>query len=191
MSGSNFTYYAGNTISIDGSNTISCDLLPVTLSPGFGINVTGSNNTFAIQNTKPAPSYQCIGSDGTQSTYGPDTVTNLIFQNFTNTFASNTLTLTPEAAEPYVAGDGIQVSGLSISNTKPMCDVAYFDGATETVIPGEQITALKFPQEQMTYIWQPSSGVLQMYLPTPSSGGSDVDVRVNGYTYPAGSFNLI
>ena len=30
-----------------------------------------------------------------------------------------------------------------------------------------------------------------MYLPTPSSGTSSPDVRVNGYTYPAGSFNLL
>ena len=72
-----------------------------------------------------------------------------------------------------------------------MCDVAYFDGSTAYVIPGDQITALKFPQEQMTYNWQPSSGVLQLYLPTPSSGTSSPDVRVNGFTYPAGSFNLL
>ncbi|MDA8584190.1 polymer-forming cytoskeletal protein [bacterium] len=72
-----------------------------------------------------------------------------------------------------------------------MCDVAYFTGSTETVIPGSQITAFKFPQEQMTYNWQPSRGVLHMSLPTPSSGGSDVAVTVGANTYPAGSFDQI
>ena len=74
-----------------------------------------------------------------------------------------------------------------------MCDIAYFDGNSEYVIPGSDITALKSPppHEQMTYNWQPGSGVLQMYLPTPSSAGSDVAVRVNGNTYPDGSFDLI
>ena len=95
LSGSNFTYYAGTNISIDGSNTISCDLSP------------------------------------------PD---------------------------PYVAGDGIQVSGQTISNTKPMCDVAFFTGSTETVIPGDQITALKFPI-QMTYDCFPSSGYYRCTCP--------------------------
>lgn len=143
-----------------------------------------------LQNSKPAPAYQCIGSDGTQATFQPDTVTNLVFQNCTSSFLSNTLTLTQEPQDPYVAGDGISVSGQIVTNTKPMCDVAYFDGSTEYVISGDQITALKLPQELATYSWQPSSGVLQMFLPS-STGTSSPNVRVNDFTYPAGSFNLL
>ena len=71
-----------------------------------------------------------------------------------------------------------------------MCDVAYSTGSTETVVPGNQIDAVHFPQEQMTYNWQPGSGALQMYVPTPSPDTTSPDLRVNGYTYPAGSFNL-
>lgn len=43
----------------------------------------------------------------------------------------------------------------------------------------------------MTYNWKPSSGVSQMYLPTPSSGGSDVVAKVGANTCPAGSVNQI
>ena len=39
----------------------------------------------------------------------------------------------------------------------------------------------------MTHNWFPSSGVLQMHLPE----SADVDIRVNGNTYSAGTFNLI
>ena len=49
----------------------------------------------------------------------------------------------------------------------------------EHVIPRDQVTALLFPI-QMTYDWFPSSGVLQMHLPSATGGGSAVDVRVNG-----------
>ena len=72
----------------------------VDLSPSYGINITGSRGTFSIANSKAAPAYQCIGSDGSQATNQPDTVTNLVFQNFTNILLSNTLTLTPEPRGP-------------------------------------------------------------------------------------------
>ena len=111
-------------------------------SPGFGLNVTGSGSAFLIQSTNPAPAYGVTPKGGTESINQPDVVTNLKFNGFTRTFASNALTLTPEPADPSVAGNGIQVSGLSISNTLPMCDVAYSIGSTETVIPGNQITAI-------------------------------------------------
>ena len=91
----------------------------VFITPGSGIDVSGSGSTNAIANTKPAPAYQCIASDATQATYQPDAVSTLVFQNFTKSFLSNTLTLTPEPADPYVGGDGIQVSGQTISNAKP------------------------------------------------------------------------
>ena len=66
-----------------------------------------------------------------------------------------------------------------------MCNIVYFDGITNQTIPANQITAIKFPL-QMTYDWFPSSGVLQMHLPDPSS---NVDIRVNGHTYSANSFD--
>ncbi|MDA8583350.1 hypothetical protein N9L68_03930 [bacterium] len=208
ISGSNFTYDAGANISIGGSNTISCDLSPLTVSvdstsyapssptftwsqtgmdgsaltiqaptggeqvsvsPGFGINVTGSGNTFSIQNTKPAPAY-IVANTGGDNTDQQDVVTQLTFNGFNHAFGSNILTISPEPRDPALAGDGTRVSGQTVTTTRPMCDVAYFIGSTETVIPGNQIAALKFPQDQITYNWQPSSWVLQMYLPTPSSG---------------------
>ena len=68
-----------------------------------------------------------------------------------------------------------------------MCDIVYFAGLTEQTIPGDQVTALKFPL-QMTYDWFPTTGILQMHMADPSS---DFDVRANGFTYQAGSFNLL
>ena len=64
--------------------------------------------------------------------------------------------------------------------------MAVDDGNAETIIPGEQITALKMPFE-FSYNWFPSSGVLALAMLDPAA---DFDVRVNGNTYAAGSVNL-
>ena len=69
----------GFTTSTDGTE-ITVEAPTVNITPGFAIGVSGGNNSFAISNTKPAPAYQCIGSDGSSLTYQPDQETNL-FKN--------------------------------------------------------------------------------------------------------------
>ena len=88
-----------------------------------------------------------------------------------------------------------------------MCNVTVYDGITETVIPGDQTTGLKMPFE-FSFDWSPSSGVLQLEMPTPFSptAGNGIasfahsetsntkpmcDVRVNGFTYTQDTFNLL
>ena len=135
ISGSNFTYYAGNLVSIDGSNNISCDL-----SAGYGVSIS---NVGVVQNTKPAPAYRVAPSGGSDTTYQPDTVTRLRFLRFNHAFGSNLLTISPEPQASIQAGDGISVSGRTITNTHKMCNVVVYSGITETIIPGDQITALQ------------------------------------------------
>ena len=198
------------TTSVDGSEiTIEHQGMTVAIYNGYGIGVGGTSPGFGtISNTKPAPAYQCIGSDGTTQTYQPDQVTNLVFNNFTKTFTNNTLTLTPEVPASLVAGDGIQISGQTISSTRqPMCNVAVYNGIVETIIPGDQITAIKMPFE-FGFDWFQNNGVLQLELPpgfSPTAGNgisisanSEITntkpqshVRVNGFTYLADTFNLI
>ena len=76
-------------------------------------------------------------------------VTNLKFNGgFTHEFLFNTLTLTPEPVDPILAGDGITVSGMTVTNAKPMCDVVVFQdwpsNLTEVHIPAEQLTSIAF-----------------------------------------------
>ena len=128
--------FTGFTSSVDGTAlTIQAPTGggQVSLSPGYGINVTGSANTFAIQNTKPAPAYIVASTGGGDTIYQPDVVTQLRFNGFNHAFGSNLLTISPEPQEPILAGDGISVSGQIVTNPKPMCDVAVFNGITETV----------------------------------------------------------
>ena len=84
-----------------------------------------------------------------------------------------------------VAGDGISISGQTISNARPMSYIVYFQELTEQTIPGDEVTAIKFPV-QMTYDWFPTSRVLQMHMPDPPVVA---DIRVNGHTYSANSFD--
>ena len=88
-----------------------------------------------------------------------------------------------------------------------MCNVIVYDGNTETVIQGDQITGLKMPFE-FGFDWFQSSGVLELSMPTafsPKAGdgisistNSEIsnskpmcDVRVNGFTYTQDTFDLI
>ena len=88
-----------------------------------------------------------------------------------------------------------------------MCNVAVYNGNVETIIPGDQITAIKMPFE-FGFDWFQNNGVLQLELPpgfSPTAGNgisisinSEITntkpqshVRVNGFTYLADTFNLI
>ena len=97
--------------SVDGSEvTIEDQGMTVAIYNGYGIGVAGNALGFWTISNTPAPAYQCIESDGTTTTYQPDQVTNLVFNNFTKTFSQNTLSLTPEVPAPLVTEDGISIS---------------------------------------------------------------------------------
>ncbi|MDA8582943.1 hypothetical protein N9L68_01895 [bacterium] len=171
-SGSNVTYYAGSNTSIDGSNTISCDLSPLTVSlassiefTGFATSVDGAAITIktpsgsqtpspgcgiqitniSVVNTKPTPAYIVAATGVSDNTSQPDVETQLKFNGFNHAFGSNILTISPEPQAPILAGAGISVSGRRVTKTKQRCDVTEFSGLVEVIIPGEQITAIKMP----------------------------------------------
>ena len=98
--------FTGFTSRVDGSAlTIQAPTggWQVSLSPGYGINVTGSANTFAIQATNPAPLYIIASTGGCDATYQPDVVTQHRFNGFNHAFGSNLLTISPEPQYPILA----------------------------------------------------------------------------------------
>ena len=105
-------------------------------------------------------------------------MTQLRFLGFNYAFGSNLLTISPEPTDPIQAGDGISVSGQTITNTHKMCNVVVYSGITETIIPGDQITALQMPYE-FDFFWFESSGVLQLI----SNSASSPDIIVGSTTY--------
>ena len=84
------------------------------------------------------------------------------FNNFDHAFEDGQLTITPQTN--IAAGDGISVSGSTVTNAAPMCDIAVYGLAAETIISGSDITAIKWPFE-MPYNWFPTRGVLEMQIP--------------------------
>ena len=167
--------------------TVNC------LSPGWGIEIT---NGGLVNNTRAPPAFRVAPTGGTDSTYQPSTLSNVKFDGFNHTFGSNLLTITPEPPAPILAGDGISVSGMTITNTRPMTNVNVFQdypsNLSEITIPAEQLTMIAF-RDGFTHDWFPGSGVLQLYSGLASmpnviagsdtySGGTYASVRYHGCT---------
>lgn len=73
-----------------------------------------------------------------------------------------------------------------------MCDVAVYGLGAENIISGSDITAIKWPFE-MPYDWSPSSGVLEMQLPsttTPILIGSETYSTYGQIRYHNSTVNL-
>ena len=87
-----------------------------------------------------APSYIVKPAGGSDNPFNTSSVTTLKFNNFDHAYGSGILTVTPQTN--IAAGDGISVSGSTITNAAPMCDIAVYGLGAGATIHGADITAL-------------------------------------------------